>query len=296
MTPRIRLVVTDLDNTLYDWVTFFASAFTAMVDVAVRILEVDRERLLDELRTVHRRYHNSEQPFALLETECVREQFRSSEDAVKALNEAFHAFNSVRKRGLRAYPTVVETLSVLRSRGIRVAAHTEATVPNAQFRLSKLGLAPFIERLYALEHVGEPHPAPARQEPIDAVRDVRLINHDERKPDPRVLREISQDIGVPLSETLYVGDSIVRDIGMAKLAGAWAAWAKYGTLFDRKHWEALVRVTHWSAEDVERAKAESARLGATSPDFVLDRFSDILSVCDSYGGGRGGGYERPAGS
>jgi FMN phosphatase YigB (HAD superfamily) len=168
MRPRIRLVVTDLDNTLYDWVTFFATAFTAMVDVAVRVLEIDREKLLDELRTVHRRYHNSEQPFALLETDSARERFPTTEDRVRALNEAFYAFNSVRKRSLHAYPTVIETLSALKSQGVRVAGHTEATVPNAQFRLGTLEIAPFIERLYALEHVGEPHPAPERSVTMSA--------------------------------------------------------------------------------------------------------------------------------
>jgi phosphoglycolate phosphatase len=278
MKPKIKLVVTDLDNTLYDWVTFFATAFGEMVDVAVKILDVDRERLLDELRTVHRRYHNSEQPFALLETEVVQQRFGNltrSEQSSR-LNEAFHAFNSARKRTLHLYPTVFETLGELRARGVRIAGHTEATIPNAQFRLAKLGVAPFIERLYALEHDGEPHPNPERVEGFDGVRQVRLIKHDERKPDPRVLLDISRDMEVPLSETLYVGDSIVRDIGMAKEAGAWAAWAKYGTEFDPKHWGTLVRITHWTDEDVERAQRDKERLGSTKPDVVLSNFSDVL--------------------
>jgi len=148
------LVVTDLDNTLYDWVTFFATAFTEMVNVAVSILDIERERLLDELRVVHRRYHNSEQPFALLETESVQSRFRgvTRSEQAQMLNEAFHAFNSARKRTLQLYPTVAETLAELRARGTRVAGHTEATIPNAQFRLGKLGVAQFVESLYALEH------------------------------------------------------------------------------------------------------------------------------------------------
>lgn len=278
MKTKIRLVVTDLDNTLYDWVTFFATAFTEMVDVAVKILDVDRERLLDELRVVHRRYHNSEQPFALLETESVQSKFSGLTRTEQAdrLDEAFHAFNTARKRTLQLYPTVSETLAELRARGTRIAGHTEATIPNAQFRLGKLAVAPFIERLYALEHDGEPHPYPDRVETADGVRQVRLIRHDERKPDPRVLLDISRDMEVPLSETLYIGDSIVRDIGMAKEAGAWAAWARYGTEFDPKHWEALVRVTHWTQEDVERAQEDKKRLGATKPDHVLSQFADVF--------------------
>src|SRR5690606_26941503 len=125
----------------------------------------------------------------------------------------------------------------LRARGIRVVAHTEATEANAQFRLGKLGVAKHIERLYALEHVGEAHPSPEQVEAVHGVPSVRLIQPDERKPDPRVLRDISRDMEVPLRETLYVGDSIVRDVGMAKEAGAMAAWAQYGTHFEPKHWD-----------------------------------------------------------
>ena len=74
MKPTIRLVVTDLDNTLYDWVSFFVPSFYAMVDEAVELLQVARERLLDDLQEVHVRYGTSEQPFALLETKVVEDR------------------------------------------------------------------------------------------------------------------------------------------------------------------------------------------------------------------------------
>jgi phosphoglycolate phosphatase len=249
-----------------------------MVDAASRILAADKEVLLSDLQRVHRKYHNSEQPFALLETDTVRNAFagETAGQCADRLNEAFHAFNSARNRTLRLYPGVVETLNELRNRGVRVVAHTEATVTNAQFRLSKLGVAKLIERLYALEHIGDPHPRPARSEPLVGVEHVRLIQHEERKPDPRVLRDISRDTQTPLNKILYVGDSIVRDIGMAKEAGAWAAWAKYGTEFAPEHWRTLVRVTHWSPDDIARSEADKRRLGHTQPDVVLEKFADVL--------------------
>lgn len=56
----IELSVTDLDNTLYDWVTFFASSFYAMVSRAAEILGTPVEMLLDECRRVHQCYGDSE--------------------------------------------------------------------------------------------------------------------------------------------------------------------------------------------------------------------------------------------
>lgn len=277
---NISLVITDLDNTLYDWVTFFARAFYAMVDVAVELLEVDREILLDELREVHIRHHNSEQPFALLETRTVERklQGKSRHDRYAFLDPAFHAFNKVRTAELRLYPGVEETLRAIVARGCPVVAHTEASIANAVFRLKKLGVLPHIERIYALEDVGQGHPDPQRESLIqDVAGRIRLLRPDERKPDPRVILDICKDARVSLDRTLYVGDSIPRDIGMARSVGAWAAWARYGTQYDRELWQKLVRITHWTQADVLSAQRAQETYGHVKPDVTLDSFDHLLS-------------------
>lgn len=280
MKPKIELLICDLDNTLYDWVTFFSIAFYEMVDRAVRTLGVREDVLLDELQSVHRHYHNSEQPFALLETRSVRTAYPNAtrRELLATLTDAFHAFNSARKAHLRPYPGVVETLQAIDRLGTKIVAHTEATVVNAEYRLHKLGLSAFFARLYAVEHVGEPHPAPDQMQPVTPVQSVRPLMLHERKPDKRVLDEICTHEGVPPSGALYVGDSIVRDIGMARAAGVHSAWAKYGTKYSPEHWQRLVRVTHWTAEDVERAQKAASLYSTAQPDVVLDSsFSELLS-------------------
>jgi FMN phosphatase YigB (HAD superfamily) len=54
---RFKLLICDLDNTLYDWVAYFVPSFYAMVDKVVELLGCDRERLLDDFRKVHQRHH-----------------------------------------------------------------------------------------------------------------------------------------------------------------------------------------------------------------------------------------------
>jgi phosphoglycolate phosphatase len=283
MRPKIKLLVTDLDNTLYDWVTFFSRAFYAMVNVAVETLGVPREQLLDELRDVHRKHHNSEQPFGLLETATVKRMYGHlpRRMQVASLDNAFHAFNSARKNTLAAYSGVEQTLGRITAGGTVVVGHTEATVTNAQFRLSTLGLSRYLSALYAVEHFGAGHPDPERRQPLDEVLEVRHLRQDERKPDPQILFDICRDFGVSPLETLYVGDSVSRDIGMAKEAGVWAAWAKYGLEYEASHWAGLVRVTHWTDEDVRRASEAKARYGNTAADVVLQNgFDDLLENFD----------------
>ena len=44
----LRAVITDLDNTLYDWVAYFIPAFRAMIKALVELTGVPETRLLDD--------------------------------------------------------------------------------------------------------------------------------------------------------------------------------------------------------------------------------------------------------
>ncbi len=129
-TAAIRLVITDLDNTIYDWVGSFVPALYGMVDVAAGILAVPRERLLDDLRAVHQRHGNSEHPFALLETRSVHRALAGVEprERFEALRPAFREFNAIRERTLRLYDGVFATLAALRERRVPVVTYTGARV------------------------------------------------------------------------------------------------------------------------------------------------------------------------
>jgi FMN phosphatase YigB (HAD superfamily) len=265
--PLIKLLVTDLDNTLYDWVGFFAKAFRAMIDQAVGILGVDRNELLDQLRDVHRRHHDSERPWSLAETPAALVRWPEAEARRSGLNDAFHAFNRARKQHLQLYPGVAETLSRIRSTGVPVLGHTEASTVNALGRVSRLDLAQFLDRLYAADLGDEIDNPPV---PVTPVR------REIHKPDPRILSEICSNYAIEPCEALYVGDSIARDIGMARQIGMHAAWAAYGTRHAPEDWTTLTRVTHWTQEDVERAESAQRHFGHTKPEVTLERFSELL--------------------
>jgi len=272
--PRISLVITDLDNTVYDWLTAFVPAFYAMVHEAAPLLGVDESRLLDDLRAVHRVHGDSEHPFALLETRTVTEIFGAlpKGEIARLLDPAFHAFNRVRKQNLKLYDGVDATLKQLFQLRVPVIAYTDARVVNSLFRLNRLGIRQFISRLYAPSHV-------AKEIDSSILNDsfVRLLPPEDRKPHPKTLLDICADYQVFPEEALYIGDSLVRDIYMAKRAGLHSAWAKFGTLYEKTLWPKLVRVTHWTDADVEREKILREEAGDVKPEIVLENFSDVLS-------------------
>jgi len=277
-----KLLVCDLDNTLYDWVSYFVPSFYAMVDRASVILECDREKLLDDLKRVHQRHHDSEHPFALLETEAVRERFpnKSREELAIALDPAFHAFNSERKKRLTLYPGVKESLDELTSAGCALVAHTEGKLYSVLDRLRRLDLIDYFSTVYCRErsdvsHFREDHGKRWLLEfPMEKVVE---LSHHQRKPSTDVLMEICQREGVAPKDTVYVGDSMSRDMMMAKAVGVKAAWAKYGTRISKPDYAALVRVTHWSEDDVKREMKLKEASSNVNPDCILEySFAEIL--------------------
>jgi FMN phosphatase YigB (HAD superfamily) len=222
MTIAKKLLITDLDNTLYDWVSFFAQSFTAMLEEASRISGIDRETLLDDFRTVHRRHHNSEYPFALLEVESLRRKYGEPSVILAAMDGALHSFNRVRNQTLRLYPTVEDTLRTLAGSGVLVVGHTEAIAENAYYRLRKLDIASVSRKLYVLQGPLAPHPKgapPGTDPPLGLVEQVPM---SERKPNPRLLLDICRRLDVAPNEAVYIGDSKTRDISMAVEAGVTA--------------------------------------------------------------------------
>lgn len=283
----MRLLITDLDNTLYDWVTFFAKSFADMTTALAAQLSVNRETLIAEFKAVHQEYGSSEVPFAALQLPSVKRRYPglSRTELARTLQPAFAAFNSSRRQHLRLYPGVRETLETLTARGFVIVGHTEAVAINAYHRVVILEIERFFRRLYALEGRTDSHPDPEREKklPEPSPEVLRVLPARERKPNPAVLLDICRREGFSASDAYYVGDSIVRDISMAKAAGVRAIWARFGTQYDPSLWTTLVAITHWTDADVAREVELRKQFASVAPDAIIDSFSDLLSVLEVNG-------------
>lgn len=277
---KIHLLITDLDNTLYDWVSSFIPAFYAMVDEASQILSVEQNILLDQLKTIHQKYHNSENPFALLETPVVKNRYpnMSLEERIEILKEAFLVFNRVRKDNLRLYCGVDEALQFIQDQGCIIIAYTEAVVENSLLRIKLLKLDTKIKWLYAPKSLVKIHVDPTLEPcPELVAKMVCPLPNNHRKPDVEILKGICKKLEIPVSNTLYIGDSMTRDISMAKLAGTHAALAKYGNNYNPLFWKKLVRITHWTDTDIKQEIFFQEEFRHIHPDIEVNSFAEIIN-------------------
>jgi phosphoglycolate phosphatase len=284
--PTVDLVVTDLDNTLYDWVDFYVPSFLAMIREMSLLTGVTEEDLKASFKRLHEKYGTSEYSFAIFELDALQQLNRGlgARQILEKYAPAIHAFRSSRKKTLHLFEGVRETLIELRTQGKRIVAHTDALMFHATARLKRLG----IEDLFAAICAPPDHGLPAGI----SVEDVRYFSDESkyetsipikieidpaiRKPDPRGLQIVLDSLGVDARECVYVGDSVTRDILMAQQSGVLDVLAEYGRHFSLPNYSELVKITYWTAEKI--TEEEALKSIPIVPSFAISSFRKILDV------------------
>lgn len=255
---RARVLVTDLDNTLYDWVGYYIPSFLAMVARLSERTGIDAERLKASFKRVHERHRTTEYSFALQELDVLHDidAGLSGVEILRKYDDAIHAFRRQRRDLLRCYPGVPETLAHLRSKGVKIVAATESLRYHVVQRLKQLELEPLFDALIAAPDHGFPRSLVASDVrlygdrydtviPVVAERPISI-----RKPDVSFVAPVTEIFGVLPSEVVYVGDSLRRDVLMAQRAGFRDVFAAYGTAVDANLWAELLKITYWTEGDV----------------------------------------------
>jgi putative hydrolase of the HAD superfamily len=190
---KVRAVIFDMDNTLFD---FVAAKLHACERVAEFMGRSDGERLFEYF--LHGR-HGFESPENikdyLLDRGCFGE-------------EAFAACIDIYQREklsvLVPYPGIHYILRELRKKPVKLAVLTDAHRDNALLRLQKLDLASYFDHIITTDMTGTKKPA----------------------LEPFLLA--LQLLGTAAEETLLIGDSVRRDIAPGKILGMITAYARYG--------------------------------------------------------------------
>jgi phosphoglycolate phosphatase len=278
------LLVTDLDNTLWDWFEAWHASFSAMLQRLVALSGVPAEILEPEIRTIHQARGTAEYSYLLNEIPALRQSSPDVEPMI-AYDEAMHALHSERKRATTLYPKVRESLQALSTRGVTIVAYTESLAYWTEWRIKHTGLDGVIDALYSAPD----HDLPSgvtlddvRQRPADeyGLKHTKHL-HVARgvvKPNEKILRSIIADYGRSPKETVYVGDSLMKDIAMAQAAQVLDVHAKYGEVQDKAEYALLQRVSHWPQMDVVQEQ-EVRRSAAVVPTVSLEHgFFEVLPI------------------
>ncbi|MGF1786993.1 HAD hydrolase-like protein [Photobacterium swingsii] len=276
------VLITDLDNTLFDWFSIWYNSNSAMISKVCQISGIDNQTILSEMKAIHQLHGTAEYAFVLESLPSLLSKYGCKSKIRTALDEAIHAFRAERKKHLKLYDTVEETLIKLKEKGSLVVAYTESRSYYTSYRIKKLGLDKYIDYLYSPPD----HALPDGEGLNTNFEFVNTIHRHtpvgELKPNPKLLIDIITDIGANVEDCVYIGDSEMKDIEMAQQAKVTDIFAKYGTSHFESNpagYDLLRAVTHWTDADVEREKKIKEEFHHIPATYTVDKFDEILKIC-----------------
>jgi phosphoglycolate phosphatase len=280
--PKKSVLITDLDNTLFDWFDIWCATFKPLLIEASIISGIPQKQLISEIRPVHQKHGTAEYAFVLEELPSLLKKYGSRQNINKSLNEAIHKARSNRIRHLKLYHGVYDTLSELRTKRIKVIGYTESKEWYTKYRLKRLGLDYFIDKIYSpSDHATLPIENSDRTEIEFENTEFLQTPEGELKPNPKLLLNIIKEAKVSKEECIYIGDSEIKDIDMAHQSGVTSVFAKYGTSHFKNRlddYDLLRDVTHWTDEDVEREKTLKDNALNSKADYEISHFNELLTI------------------
>lgn len=279
---KVSVVITDVDNTLYDQLHVWHKTFEAMMAELIKISGLTRDALIAGIKPIYMRHKTSEYTFLIEELKLLIGENSNVKagNAGEVYKAAIDAYRREHETHLKLYPFVKETLEAIKDRGCKVVAYTEAQGFYAEHRLKAMGLDGVVDYLYHAPSHEMPHAdanASASLHPLEYSKLERTISRATPagvfKPSPEVLNSIIRDLGAETEEVIYVGDKKTKDVSMAISAGVTAVHAAYGEVYQKPEYGVLRQVTHWTDEEVRTEQEESARIEA---DVSLESFIELL--------------------
>lgn len=218
---NIRGIIFDMDNTLFD---FVEAKMIACTEVVQFLGAGNPEELFEYFRRETRGFENPEN---IRDYMIDRKIF-----PLDKYQECVTIYETEKTEHINLYPQVRETLEELNRMGLLLGILTDANSDNARTRLTKTGLDGLLHSLTAHDMTGA------------------------KKPDHLPFRYALNKMGLIASETLFVGDSLRRDIAPSKELGMMTAYAAYG----------------------DRNSAADRTAGKYGPDRTLNEFCDVLEI------------------
>ena len=297
-----KLIVTDIDNTVFDWVRYYVTSFNALLAQVASIIGRPPLDLAAEAREVFERHGSIEYPFLAQELRSVNSHYGADID--RMLSEAVvagrDAFLRASQGVLTPYPGVIATFASLKKAfpQVPIVALTDAPRYVAMWKLNKLGVLDFFDAVYGLADPRVPTCELTRRVKVDPeillkhlqqsnfgfAGKIRILPDDYEKPGVRGLKTVLMDFDMDESaeqraKVLWIGDNLRKDVGLGNRLGVVSAWAKYGADVAKPLLDSLA--TFSPAQNIHKnVYLKSDAPGAPRPDLVFDSFSDLLELFD----------------
>jgi len=231
---KIDTLIIDLDNTIYDWFAIWYASFDPIYSAIIEKSDQSLEDVEANIRQVHQKHNTSEYSFLIEELEVLKNIDKKG-NRRKTFAKPIKLSQIGRDEHTKLYDGVFKSLWDIKKKGTQIIAYTESMSFYSAYRLKRLGLDGVIDVLYSPKD----HVIP-RGTTIDDLRRLpdefyelqvtktKQTPEGELKPSPKVLLDIIHAENVNVARCAYIGDSLFKDVAMARDVGVLDIHAKYG--------------------------------------------------------------------
>lgn len=187
------VLLTDLDNTLYDFVYAMEQACQAVITMTGA---GDSDDLINACIFSP---HGVENP------QTIRDFLHAHEISDELLIASVcEEFERVKNVNIIPFPGVVKYMNLIHAAGIKIGAVTNASSGYALQRLDLIGISTIIDLVISPDTTGR------------------------KKPDPEIFRITAEKIKAQPNQICVLGDNLINDIAPAQQAGMYGVHARYG--------------------------------------------------------------------
>lgn len=259
-----KVLILDLDNTLYDWNDAYSSSFMALVNYHQKIFSLSESEVINNFK----RYFKKKGTLELLPTFEYIQSYKNSNfkesDLQIIANESCQFFLNAWKQNIQLYSEVYETLKVLKIKGVKIIAFSDVSMFWATYRLNCLKILSDFDKIYApIDNIILPDYV--KTNPMK----YRVIDEQQRKPNSAVIAEIIKYYNTNHKNTFMLGDNLNKDMKCAYDIKIISIWAKYGTKHGSTSGKILRSITPWT---------KSTTPCLITPDYTIDSFSEVLKI------------------
>lgn len=275
MQEDINTLITDFDNTLFDWFDNWYQAFSGALNyITDNITDIDRNRLIKDIKSIHKKYKTTE--YLNVFNEIAKQpQYAKYNNICAICENATVLRTKLKQKQLHLFKDVIQTFKCLKKNNFKIVIFTESEAYNTLSRIISLKLDGLVDYVYAPPSKNSIVPQLIKTE-------FRQFDYSEHyKPNPDNLNKIISELYLNNENCCYLGDNLVKDIQMAKSAGVLDIYAKYGENYLKKEeYQLLKDVTFWSDSLVK--KEEKSNVNDIKPTFTLEtsikELLDILNI------------------
>ena len=289
-----KLIVFDLDNTEFCWISYFSFATKKSIETAATITNIPYLQLCEEYKAILDRDDSIENPFVIQQLPSILSYYNN--DINKILTECAEPariqFKLAAYPYLKPYSNVLKTLQKLKSDypEVKLAVLTDAPLQLGLWRLQKLGLLHYFDGVYGLESPKLPivgtEVAVTKEINLKHLSDwkygfigaCRELPNEYRKPGAKGFKNILMDFNLEQfskDDILFIGDNVYKDTQLGRDLGITTGLAKYGLKVDPTSLEALREFVpeRFIHKGINLAGDEYPKA-----DHVLEDFSELLNI------------------